>query len=200
LVGHYVNYRKQISPSLEKLLPVEDFGLYAVATRHPEKLEAEAALGLVKEGVYEVQWGSRRIRIIILSEIPQIERNAVWQLFSGIPEKIQYGASHYRWRRSDHSKAINKLFESYLVENIDMPYTWDDFDRDLKEEVLAELTPKELLDRLSLEDLLKRLPPEELLDRLSLEDLLKSVPPEELLKRLTREEIEAYLKKLSTSN
>ena len=37
LVGHYVNYRKQSSPSLEELLPVEDFRLYAVSTRHPGK-------------------------------------------------------------------------------------------------------------------------------------------------------------------
>jgi len=33
LTGHYVNYRKQISPTLEKLLPKKDFRRYAVCTR-----------------------------------------------------------------------------------------------------------------------------------------------------------------------
>lgn len=72
-----------------------------------------------------------------------------------------------------------------------MPYTWDDFEREIKEEVLAKLTPAERLEGLPLEELLKRVSPEE---------CLKGLPPEEFLKRLTKEEIEAYLKKLSTSN
>ncbi len=200
LVGHYVNYRKQISPSLEAFLPVEDFRLYAVATRHPEKLEMEIALELVKEGVYKVQWGSRKVRIIILSEIPKIERNAVWQLFSGVAEKFRYGALHYNWRQKNLSKAINKLFEYYHEEGIAMPYTVEDFERDIKEENLPEFTREAVLKRMSLEELLKKLSPEELLKSLPPEDLLKRLSPEERLKGLTREEIEAYLKKLSTSN
>jgi len=200
LVGHYVNYRKLISPSWEQLLPVEDFQLYAVSTRHPEKLATAAALEFIKQGVYEVSWGSRRIRIIVLNEVSQIERNAVWQMFSAIPENVQYGAAQYQWRQPNHSKAINKLFEHYRVEGITMPYTWDDFERDLKEEVLAKLTPEELLRRLSPEERLEGLPLEELLKRVPPAERLKGLPPEEFLKRLTKEEIEAYLKKLSTSN
>jgi hypothetical protein len=191
LIGHYVNYRKQSSPSLEALLPVEDFGLYAVGVRHPEKLEKEIALELVKKGVYDIHWGSRQIRLIVLSEVPKIKRNALWLLFSGIVENVQYGVSQYNWRQPDLSTAINDLFEFYQIEGIAMPYTVEDYKRDVKEKVLKSLTPEELLERLPLEEILKRLPPEE---------LLKRVPPEEFLKRLTREEIEAYLKKLSTSN
>jgi len=36
LLGHYVNYRKQKSPSFEKLLPAEEFGLYAVSAHYVE--------------------------------------------------------------------------------------------------------------------------------------------------------------------
>jgi hypothetical protein len=50
LIGHYANYRKQISPSFKKLLPVEDFRLYAVTTREPEKLATEASLVPFKKG------------------------------------------------------------------------------------------------------------------------------------------------------
>lgn len=87
LLGHYVNYRKQLSPSFEKLLPHEDFGLYAVCTRHPEKLKTEVSLQPRREGVYDLRWGSRLVRLIVLSEVSKIERNAIWLLFSGIVEK-----------------------------------------------------------------------------------------------------------------
>jgi len=66
-----------------------------------------------------------------------------------------------------------------------MPYTVEDYKRELKEEVLASITLDELLKRLSPEERLKGLPPEE---------RLKGLPPEEFLKRLTREQIEANLK------
>lgn len=149
LIGHYVNYRKQISPSFKKLLPVEDFRLYAVTTREPEKLATEASLVLLKEGVYEVPWGTQRIRLIVLSQILKIKRNAVWHLFSGIAEKVQYGVSQYRWRRKDHTTLIKKLYAHYQVEGIAMPYTWNDFYREFT---------KEHLDLLPAEDRLKGLP------------------------------------------
>jgi hypothetical protein len=196
LVGHYVNYRKQISPSVEALLPIEDFRLYAVSTRYPEKLTTEIVLAPVSEGVYEVQWGSRRIRLIVLSQIPKVERNAIWQLFSGIPERVRYGASHYRWRRLNSSTIVYKLYEQYQVENIAMPYTTEDFYRDFTKEHLYWLTPEERLAGLSPDDLLKRLSPDDLLKRLSPDDLLKRLSPDDRLKGLSAEEIEAYLKKL----
>ncbi len=154
----------------------------------------------MKKGVYEVQWGSQQIRIIVLSEVPRVERNALWLLFSGILEHVQYGVSHYRWRRNDLSTVLNNLFEFYQVEGLTMPYTVEDYKRDLKEEVLAKLTPEERLRGLSVEEILRELQLEELLKRLSPEKRLTGLPPEERLKGLTREQIEAYLKKLSASN
>jgi hypothetical protein len=35
LIGHYVNYRKQVSPSMQELLPETDFRLFAVSVREP---------------------------------------------------------------------------------------------------------------------------------------------------------------------
>jgi len=54
-----------------------------------------------------------------------------------------------------------------------MPYTFEDFYRDLIDEHK-----------------------EELLKRITLDDLVKSLAPEEILKRLSPEDIEAYLQKL----
>ena len=213
LMGHYVNYRKQSSPSLDALLPVEDFRLYAVSTRRPAKLETEVSLMMLDKGVYEVQWGSRPIRLIVLSEVRQTERNAVWQLFSAVPKSVHYGAFHYHWRQTDLSTVVNQLFESYRVEGFAMPYTVEDYKKELREELkkelLAELTIEQLLEEFSSEELLKKLPlgewlkelpPEERLKGLSPEELLKGLPPEERLKGLTKEEIEAYIEKLSTSH
>jgi hypothetical protein len=192
LIGHYVNYRKQSSPSVDKLLPIDDFGLYAVSTRHPEKLATEVALELVKQGVYEVPWGSRRIRIIVLSGVPRVERNAIWQLFSGIPENVQFGALNYHWQRPDHSGIFNDLLQYYQAEGITMPYTWNDYFKEnspqLLELVMKSLSVEELLQKLPVKELLKRLPPEERLKGLPPEERLKGLPPEERLKGLPPEE------------
>jgi hypothetical protein len=187
LVGHYVNYRKHLSSSSDTLLPGEDFRLFAVCTRDPQKLASEVSLHFVKEGVYEVNWGSREIRIIVLSQIPKIERNAIWQLFSGISEGVQFGAVHYHWQRPDNTTVIYQLYKQYKVENIAMPYTVEDFYKEFTKENLDLLTPEERLTGLSPDDLLKRLSPDDLLKRLS---------PDDRLKGLSAKEIEAYLKKL----
>jgi hypothetical protein len=54
LLGHYVNLRKQESPSMDEadLLPESDFRLYAVTARYPQQLATTAGVALrsVKEG------------------------------------------------------------------------------------------------------------------------------------------------------
>jgi len=195
LLGHLVSYRKLVSPSPDALLPVEDFRLYAVCTRIPRKLARTFALERIQKGVYEVQWGGQRIRIIVLSQVPKIKRNALWQLFSGVAEKVKYGAAHYRWRQKNHSRLINKLYQRYRVEAIAMPYTWDDFDRDFNQEVLEQLTPEERLKGLPAEARLKGVPIEARLKGVPIKARLKGVPIEAFLKRLPAAEIEAYLKK-----
>lgn len=107
LLGHYVNYRKQVSAKFDpqKLLPEEDFRLYAICTREPMKLAGQTEMRRVSEGVYEVLWGSKSIRIIVLSQIPKLPRNAVWQLFSNIPE----GAALSTWQRFRYLSAKRDL-------------------------------------------------------------------------------------------
>ncbi len=55
LVGYYVNYRKQISPSFKNLLPVSDFRLYALSTRYPERPAKNFPLRPLKQGVYHIR-------------------------------------------------------------------------------------------------------------------------------------------------
>ena len=115
----------------------------------------------MQKGVYDIHWGSQQVRIIVLSEVPKVKRHALWLMFSGIAENVQYGASQYNWRQPDLSTVINELFEFYQVEGTAMPYTVEDYRRERKERALELLTPEDILQKISLEELLKRLPPEE---------------------------------------
>jgi hypothetical protein len=172
LCGHYVNYRKQIVPPFKKWPPEDEFQLYAVSTRYPEKLASQVDLVPGDPGIYDVRWGIRNIRIIVLSRISPTERNAPWLMFSAESEKVQFGAAKYRWKRPAGG-IINKLFKKYKTEGVTiMPYTFEDYQREVKEEVLKSLTREDI------------------------EQLLKGLKPEERLKGLNPEEIEEYLKKI----
>jgi hypothetical protein len=80
LIGHYVNYRKQASPSLQDLLPETDFRLFAVCARFPNHLARQLVLTLLREGVYEVRLVALRIRVIVVHQLPREEHNAMLHL------------------------------------------------------------------------------------------------------------------------
>jgi hypothetical protein len=188
LIGHYVNYRKQVSPSLDELLPPEQFRLYGVSTRFPQKLSEQVGLEKVQTGVYEVVWGTHRIRVLVLSEMPEGDQNAIWNLFSGVREKVVSGAAQYRRRVWDMSTLMNQLFESYQLEGIAMPYTWEDFRRDFTREHLSLLSPEERLRGLSDEEILQRFSPEKVLQRFSAEERLQGLSLEEIKACLEKRE------------
>jgi len=216
LMGHYVNYRKQISPK-GKLLAPENFRVYAVSTKYPKKLSTQVDFTEISPGVYEVKWGIRNVRIIVLSLIPKTERNAVWLMFSAVPEKVGFGAGNYEWN-IPVSTVINQLFSKYKEGGIEMAYTVEDYHRDLKKEamkimteedlaslmnnfgpekVLKRLKPEDVLKIYRPEDVMKTYRPEERLKGLKAEERLKGLKTEEVLKGMKPEQIEAYLKKLN---
>jgi hypothetical protein len=155
-------------------LPEESFQLFGVCTRFPQKLAGQVRLEPSHAGVYLLERGTDRIVVIVLSEIAREEHNSLWHLFSAVPEVVRFGAAHYRPHVADMSGAVNKLFKSYELEGIAMPYTFEDFRR----EYLAELSPEERL---------KGLSPDKRLEGLS---------PDERLQGLSPEEIKAYLAKI----
>ncbi len=169
LTGHYVNYRKQMSG--DRLAPEQVFRLYGIATRFPAKLASQIRLETRQSGVYEVGRGTDRIRIIVLSEIPRSEHNALWHLFSGVGEQVAWGAAHYRKHIGDMSTVINELFDNYQLEGVQMSYTIEDFRRDVTREHI---------------------------DLLSTDERLRGLPPEERLRSLSAEEIRDYLAKLES--
>ena len=182
LTGHYVNYRKQVSPSLQQLLPEEEFRLFAVCARYPHNLAGQAAWVEKRPGVYECRRGTDAIVVVALRELPQSAHNALWHLFSAAPEQVAFGVQEYRQRSPETSTLLHRLFEGYKKEGLAMPYTMADFRREYVKEHLKDLTP------------------EEILEGMPAEKLLGALPPEERLKGISAEEIERYLKRLRANN
>jgi hypothetical protein len=178
LVGHYVNYRKQVSPSMQELLPEADFRLFAVSVRFPQALARQVTLTPVQPGVYEARHFTGGLRLVVVHELPQEEHNALLHLFSARTDLLRYGATHYRLRSEETSTLLLQLFKRYRLEATLMPDALEQF---------AQETIKELL---------KKLPAEKRLEGLSMGELLAALPPEALAALATGETVEGLLKKL----
>ena len=179
LIGHYVNYRKQASPSFKKLIPESRFRLYAVSTRFPRRLGKAVELRGLLRGVYELGWGADTLRLIVLSQIGKGRHNALWRLFSTDPESVLEAQEEYHIH-SELSTLVQQLFDHYRKENSAMPYTAQDYQKDYVREHLDMLPPEEVLSRYSPEEKLKGIPSDERLRGISLEDRLKDVSLAEL--------------------
>lgn len=181
LLGHYVNYRKQVSPSWDELLPETDFRLFAVCIRFPQGLARQVPLTPIREGVYEVRHFTGTLRVIVVHELPQVEHNAMLHLFSARAEPLRYGATHYGPYSSETSSLLYQLFERYRLEGPLMPNALEELYRETVEEILKRMSPQERLKGLPPEERLKGLPPEERIEGLSVDELLAALSPEKRL-------------------
>jgi hypothetical protein len=179
LVCHYVNYRKQVSPSMQNLLPENDFRRFAVCVRFPDNLAQQTELHPIQQGVYEVRHFADRLRVIVVHELPCQEHNAMLLLFSAKQDLIEYGARHYQPHSLETSTLLLNLIARYRQEGIPMPETLEEFAKRAKTELLKNMPPEERLEGLS---------PEERLEGLSSEERLRGLPPEERLRGLSPEE------------
>ena len=215
LIGHYVTYRKLASiqaaaaapatarpadpvepppAAVERLLPEAAFRLYAVATRHPAKLFAHLPPGTHHPtdwpGVYDLDWGSRRIRLIVLNALAEHPRNAPWELFASEMDRIRYGLAHYRPRSPTAHLLRFHLANIHHLELPDMAYTLDDFKLETYRMLIDDfhaLSPEDrqaLLERMDVADRLRGLGAEERLRGLDTEERLRGLDTEEILRRL----------------
>jgi len=187
-IGHYVNYRKQSSPSLNDLLPETEYRLFAVCARFPNKLAQDVPLTCVQEGVFEARFGPLRIRIIVVGQLPREKHNAMLHLFSANEEALSYGRQHYRPRSRETSTILYKLFTAY-AEDPEMSEKVKEFARQVIDELLSNMPAEELRRRLSAAERLEGLPPEERVKGLPPEERVKGLPPEERLKGLSAEDV-----------
>ena len=184
LVGHYVNYRKQTSSSMQTLLPESDFRLLAVCARYPHNLAQEVTLTPVQEGVYEVRLLTMSVRVIVVNQLPRVEHNAMLHLFAAREELLRYGQEHYRPHSAETSTLLYELFKAYS-EDPTMPDKLQEFVRQSIDQLLASLPAEERLKGLPADELRKRLSTEERLKGLTADEVVKALPPE-MLEALAR--------------
>ena len=181
LVGHYVNYREQVSPTMQELLPEGQFRLFAVSVRYPQALARQVALAPLRQGVYEVRHFTGSIRLVVVHQLPQEEHNAMLHLFSASQELVDCGARHYRPQSPETSSLLYLLWQKYRQEGLPVPETLEDLVRIALADA-ARNYPDELV---------KALPPEMRLQGLSPEQRLQGLSPEEL--RATLEALQRLL-------
>jgi hypothetical protein len=182
LTGHYVNYRKQVRPSVQALLPEEAFRLYAVSARYPHNLAGLVPWQELQPGVFECRRGADAIRVVVLRQLPQSEHNSLWHLFSAAPQLVEYARRHHRLRSTQTSSLVQRLFAGYRQEGLAMPYTMEDFCRDYVKEHLEDLPPELRREDLTPEQVTRILRAQELLPKVSPEEgieILSVLPPEE---------------------
>lgn len=196
LVGHYVNYRKQISPTMDDLLPETDFRLFAVCVRFPQVLAKQTTLTPVRPGVYEASHFTGTIRIVVVHELPEQEHNALLHLFSARTDLLQYGTQHYRQQSKETSTLLVELL-LYHAEVANMPNALEELKQLRKE------TVERLLRELPVSEMLAALSPAtqaELIEAIHLpvKERIKGVPPSELLAALSLEDRAALARQLKS--
>jgi hypothetical protein len=182
LVGADVAYRKLVSPSPSRLLPDDQFGLYAVAARLQHNLSGQVPWQRIRTGVYDCRWGTDTIRVVVAGELPEEAHNAPLHLFSAAPNLVEFGISAYQRRSEQTSRLLGQLFERLQGEGFAMSFTMEDFNRQYIKERFRRLTPQERL---------------EVLRSLPLEERLAGLAPEERLAGLSEEQIREYLDQLT---
>ena len=222
LIGHYVTYRKLVSqpasptpgdpspaaapdpgadplPASTGLRPATDFRLFAVATHAPQgllrQLHPSARRPTAWPGVYDLTWGQRPIRLIVLNAIAAHPRNAPWELFASELTRVRAGLTHYQPRDPTAYLLRYYLETIHHLELSAMAYTLEDFRHDTLQLLIkdtAKFTPDErdaLLARMDIEDRLRGLNAEERLRGLNAEERLRGLDPEEVFKRYAPEDI-----------
>ena len=174
-----------------------------------------------QQGVYELRWGQFVVCIVVLRQIAPEQHNAPWGFFSDQVEQIYQAAKDYTWRQPQ-AMIMQKLYRYYELEDlIQMPYTYEQFEKEFKqdfflehkEEFLQNYSAKEMLQGLqktdALDELLSELEKTESLRLLRAEErlrgicrvqeglsaaiLLDQLSADELLRELTQKELQVVL-------
>ena len=187
LVGHYVAYRKLVSPSPSELCPKTNSGCTPSCARFPHNLSSQAPWQEQGAGVYDCRWGTDVVRVVVAGELPREVHNAPLHLFSASPELVGFGGQTYRRHSEKTSRLLGRLFESLQGEGFAMSYTMEDFIREDNRERFPRLTPEERrgIWAFSEGSLVVR--------RNGVGKRLAGLPPEQRLAGLSDEQIRQYL-------
>ncbi|MBY0229371.1 MAG: hypothetical protein K2W96_08845 [Gemmataceae bacterium] len=190
LLGHFTAYRKLASAKPAELLPRDQFRRYAVSARFPENLGGAGWLTRIGEGVYEIPHFTGTMRLIVLSQLPMVPRNAALLRFSADQARWGYAAQAYAPRSPQGSMLLRDLFHAYDEGGLPMPYTAEQQLEDSIRSALEDATPEQLIKWVPVEKRLEAVPVEKRLEGVPVEKRLEGLSPEEraeLLRLLTQD-------------
>ena len=131
-------------------------------------------------GVYDIEWGSLTIRLLVIRELNEETVNAMLLLFSVVPKQIEFACRHYQKTDPQSSGTIDELIRVYRKENKEMAVTFEEINRKVKQEMISQMTLDEKLAGVSTDDIVKRIPRRELAKAILREDLQRDPTPEEI--------------------
>jgi hypothetical protein len=178
LIGYYVNYRKQASPSADQLLPEDQFRLLGITSRFPDSLAKQIPLEESQAGVYDINIGPLGIRLLVIRNLANEPANAIFKLFSIVPDQVEFACRHYRPLSPHTTGIVDQLISKYRKEDKKMATTIEELNRKLMKEAMEMASVQERL------------------RGVTAGEILKAFPHEEILKGLSPKEIEAYLRAL----
>jgi hypothetical protein len=182
LTSHLVGYRKMLGGQH----PAASFRLIAVSARRPTELMPH--LQRVSHGVYDLEMRNRRIRVIVIAELPRTPNNAMLHMFSANTELLHYARQTYRPHFTQTSQMVFDLFGNFRAEGVPVPTSIDEYLREAEERVIRKatvearlegLTPEQRLQGLTPEQCMQNFTPEQRLQNLTLEQRLQGLTPEE---------------------
>ena len=202
LISSSVLYAKQEWKDRDWQAAFQDDGrmrLMAVATLRPNWLNSVDGPDLESTlpGIYEVHGFQLSIRVIVPREVQRIARNAFWHLLSGHEPSVAFGLEHYQMHDATLYNILNDLKRVYSLEGIEVPYTVDDYKREVARELLKSMSPKERLEGISPRERLEGISPSERLEGIPPRDRLEGMTLQERLEGMSVEEIERFLKQRS---
>ena len=187
LIGHYVSYRKSVSKHSKDDCPEEHFSLYGICTRVPNKLAKSVPLQELQKGVYQIDLHTIDMRILVLSQMPQQQQNALWHVFSAKDAQVAYGLTQFPRYNPEWRSLLHRLYNIYKLEGFPMAYTMKDVMRDNALDSLHLLSPQEVVETFGVDNILKGLPPEKLLEVFSSETLVQHLPQDAVLPHMLEE-------------
>jgi hypothetical protein len=188
LIGHGINYHKLLNLSTAEFVPESDIQLFAVSVRFPQALANQLPFHRVRPGVYDVTYGTQRIRTIVIHELPETRENAMFLILSAQEKLVTYGLKQFQSYNPQTNTILFRLWERYQQEWPDMPITLEEFTAQTINDILESTPIEKLLERVPTEKRLEGIPTEKRLEGLSEEERrkllqmllneLKESPPE----------------------
>jgi hypothetical protein len=176
LSSHYVGFRKLVSGSKE-YVDENEFRLFAICARSPQKLKRECQLQVVSPGVYyEPAYG---IQIIVVAELPTVPHNSQLFFFAAQQDLLQYGKDQIQGCSDETSRFLNVLLERISGDQ-DMKIDADKWLDEMEDEMLQRMPVNKRLKGLRPEEVFQNFRPEDRLQGLRPEDRLQGLRPEEL--------------------